>query len=163
MCPEPVAAGAETSACGLPHDAAREQTIAVCGDGDGHGRQSVVPAGRLPQCPRHFAANADVRCARCSGTVGCPDGAFDSAPGRPPLVPQSGWLIRVAERIALLPAGRQGRPRQVRTAASIDPTDPTDSRRGGWLPRPAGPPTSDQLDGEQQFRADLAAYPDLVD
>jgi hypothetical protein len=43
------------------------------------------------------------------------------------------------------------------------PTDPTSSpRRGRWLPMPADPIHPDQLDGEQRFRADLAAYLDSL-
>jgi hypothetical protein len=42
-------------------------------------------------------------------------------------------------------------------AGLIAPTDPTRGRSGGWVPILAKPTHLDQFDGEQRFRADLAA------
>src|SRR5215208_1201458 len=45
--------------------------------------------------------------------------------------------------------------------APAAPTDPT-SRRGRCLPMPADPIHPEQLDGQQRFRADLAAHLDSL-
>jgi hypothetical protein len=46
----------------------------------------------------------------------------------------------------------------VSAARPTAPAAPTNPGRGRWLPMPDDPLHPDQLDGEQRFRADLAAY-----